>query len=374
MKRSWVPDISEIAVQFLKFRDDVTKISVIPDALRLFRNAIRDPLVCTALAFALMLSPANPALAQDSEEPLDIDYAEIQPLATESLLLNLTEASQGRLVAVGERGHVVLSDDRGETWRQAEVVPTRSTLTTVNAAAGRLWAAGHDTVIITSGDNGETWSRQYYDPERLQAVMHIRFSDARHGVAMGAYGLYLVTEDGGQTWVDEYVDSENEYHLNDMVLFGDGRRMIAGEAGYSYRSLDGGQTWEPLDLPYQGSMWGAVKAENDCVLMFGLRGHVQQSCDFGASWWLQSSGTTASLSDGVSDGGTVVLVGNAGTVLVREAGGDFQVYSHSSGVDFAAVLAIGAGRFILVGEDGTHEFPEPPPPGDSASAEPGSAP
>lgn len=344
-------------------RTDVIENSVIPDALRVIRNVIREPLAGTALAISLLIGPVNPSLAQEGEEALDIDYAEIQPLATESLLLDIVSGDSDRLVAVGERGHVVLSDDQGRTWRQAEVVPTRSTLTSVTSAGGRLWAGGHDTVIITSGDNGETWSRQYFDPERLQPIMHIRFFDASNGVAMGAYGLYLVTDDGGQNWADAYVDEENEYHLNDLVVLDEGRRIIAGEAGFSYRSLDGGETWEMMQLPYEGSMWGALKAGDDCVLMFGLRGHIQQSCDFGESWWLQESGTTSSLTDGVMSEGQVVLVGNAGTVLVREPGGDFQVFSHSSGVDFAAAAASGDGGFILVGEDGAHQFPEPGEPG-----------
>ena len=60
-----------------------------------------------------------------------------------------------------------------------------------------------------------------------------------------------------------------------------GRRLIAGEAGYSYRSYDDGQTWEMLNMPYLGSMWGALALNDECVLFYGLRGHALQSCDFG---------------------------------------------------------------------------------------------
>ena len=52
----------------------------------------------------------------------------------------------------------------------------------------------------------------------------------------------------------------------------------------TYRSLDDGQSWEALDLPYLGSMWGALKLDENCVLFFGLRGHALQSCDFGDNW------------------------------------------------------------------------------------------
>jgi photosystem II stability/assembly factor-like uncharacterized protein len=306
-----------------------------------------------------LLAPPAPTLAQESGEALDIEYAEIEPLATESLLLDVIRAPNGHLLAVGERGHVVLSE-QGDEWRQARVVPTRSTLTTVESSGGRLWAAGHDTVIITSGDGGETWTRQYFDPERQQPVMDLLFSDGRNGVAIGAYGLYMTTDDGGETWLDEVIDEENEYHLNDMVRFDDGRRLIAGEAGYSYRSFDDGASWEPLDVPYLGSMWGAQQVGAGCVLFFGLRGHILETCDFGDNWTEVRADTIASLSGAAYDQGQTVIVGNGGAILVREDDGPFAVRVHTSGVDFASNLALGGGRFILVGEDGTYHFPEAP--------------
>jgi photosystem II stability/assembly factor-like uncharacterized protein len=286
---------------------------------------------------------------------LDIDYAEPQKLATESLLLDVTRIGD-RLIAVGERGHVVYSDD-GETWQQAEHVPTRSTLTTVFALGDRLWAGGHDTVIITSGDRGKTWSREFFDPERMQAIMDIEFEDPNNGVAIGSYGLFMRTDDGGETWDASMIDEENDYHLNSLVRFSDGRQMIAGEAGYSYRSFDSGETWEMMELPYMGSMWGGIRMPNDCVVFYGLRGHIMKSCDFGTSWTEIQSGTQASLSGSAEQDGLLVLVGNSGVVLTVEDG-NISRYLHSSGVDFAGVLPIDDGRFLLVGEDGAHVFPE----------------
>jgi len=312
------------------------------------------PFRSIVLGLALVL-PALASPVAGAEEGLDIEYAEIQPLATSSMLLDVTRIGT-RLVAVGERGHVILSDD-GTEWRQADAVPTRSTLTTVAASGERLWAAGHDAVIITSGDHGRTWSRQYFDPERQQAVMDLYFTDENNGVAIGSYGLYLVTHDGGRSWQDVVVDEENEFHLNAMIRFPDGLRMIAGEAGYSYRSFDDGETWEPLDLPYGGSMWGAILSDRGCAVFFGLRGHLMQSCDRGDHWVELTTGTQASLSGAAERRGMMVLAGNSGTILTW-AGGGFSQYTHSSGVDFAAVVALDDHRFLLVGEEGVHYFPE----------------
>jgi photosystem II stability/assembly factor-like uncharacterized protein len=289
-------------------------------------------------------------------QELDTPYSEHQPLAVDSLLLDVARSGE-RLVGVGERGHVVLSDD-GLNWWQAEVVPTRSTLTTVTSIGDRLWAAGHDSVIMTSGDRGNTWTLQHFDPERRQPIMDLNMTDSMHGVAIGAYGLMLVTRDGGLNWEDTLVDDESDFHLNDMLVYGDGRRMIAGEAGYSYRSYDNGQSWESIELPYLGSMWGALDTGDGCVLFYGLRGHILKSCDFGSTWQELESGSLASLSHAAIHDSGVIFVGNSGAILLLDGFGGFETLTHSSGVDFSAVLAVGEGRFLLVGEEGVHHFPE----------------
>ncbi len=292
----------------------------------------------------------------NAEQGIDVEYAQQQPLATKSMLLDITR-SGSTLVAVGERGHIVISPD-GETWTQAEHVPTRSTLTTVFSIGGRLWAGGHDAVILTSGDEGKTWTREFFDPDRQQAVMDIFFADENNGVAIGSYGLYLRTSNGGQTWQEALVDKESDYHLNSLLRFDDGRQLIAGEAGYSYRSYDDGNTWEAMEMSYQGSMWGALKTSGQCVLFYGLRGHIMESCDFGTSWIELETGSESSISGAAQHDGIVLLAANSGTVLTRDQSGQFRIHHHSSGVDFAAAISLGDGNFLLVGEDGVHKYPE----------------
>lgn len=309
--------------------------------------------------FAISLCASSIAL---SEPDIDIKYAEQMPLAVDSLLLDITRSGDG-YVAVGERGHVMTSSD-GVNWVQADHVPTRATLTTVFGLGKRLWAAGHDAVIITSGDAGRTWTLQNDDPERRQAVMDIKFTDKDNGIAIGSYGLYLLSQDGGLTWEDAIVDPDNEFHLNSLVRLDDLRMMIAGEAGLSYRSEDAGDSWQALELPYQGSMWGAIKTNNDCVIFFGLRGHAMESCDFGDSWTELDTGSQSSISGAVFNNDTLLLAANSGTILTRQQGGPFVIHAHSSGVDFAAAISTNEGGFLLVGEGGVHHYPEGPPEGD----------
>ncbi len=313
----------------------------------------RHPIWATALLACAFTLPLTAQETTEAEAPVT---AEIQPLAAESLLLDIASTSSGTFVAVGERGHIVLSDD-GEIWKQADGVPTRSTFTAVTVHGDDIWAVGHDSVIVSSQDGGASWAQRYYDPDRQQAIMDIHFNDAGHGFAIGAYGLMLVTADDGDSWEDRY-PSPDEWHLNALLDLGAGKLLIAAEAGFSYLSEDGGETWEEISMPYLGSMFGAGDAGAGCVLTVGLRGHMQESCDGGRNWQELDSPTESSLSGGVNDGEVTLLVGNSGAVLERRGDSGFSVTYHSAGTDFAAVVALGDGQFLIVGEEGVHRYPE----------------
>ena len=93
------------------------------------------------------------------------------------------------------------------------------------------------------------------------------------------------------------------------------------------------------------------------MVFFGLRGHAMESCDFGETWEELDTGVEASLSGAVEDDGVIVFAGNSGMVLTH-SDARFNGIDHSSGVDFASVIALGGGQYLLVGEEGVHRFPE----------------
>ena len=107
--------------------------------------------------------------------------AALEPAAVHSLMLGVARAGD-RLVAVGERGHVLLSDDAGNSWRQAKSVPSQTLLTAVAFAdPQRGWAVGHDELILHTADGGETWATQHYAPAAEQPLLDLWFTDASNG-------------------------------------------------------------------------------------------------------------------------------------------------------------------------------------------------
>ena len=269
--------------------------------------------------------------------------------AERSMILDATRAGP-RLVAVGERGVVLLSDDDGAHWRQAGKVPVDATLTAVSFADAREgWAVGHLGVILHSADGGEIWSVQRIDPVEDRPLFAVAFTDARNGVAVGLWSLMLRTRDGGHTWEAAELPpppGDTRADANLMSVFGDGqgRLFIAGERGLVLRSLDGGATWSYHPTGYRGTFWSGTALADGTLIVGGLRGSVYRSTDNGEHWQRVETGSQSSVTDLVAFDGRVHAVGLDGVSLdSRDGGASFAVERRADRLSLTAAVATAGG-------------------------------
>jgi len=316
------------------------------------------------LAAGLCLGLAGaPAFAQSSPAPVapkattegsELKDAPSLPsrLAASSLLLDVTAAGE-RLVAVGEWGHIVYSDDQGANWTQA-TVPVDVTLTAISFADEKNgWAVGHDAVILHSADAGQTWTVQSKQPELEQPLFSVYFSDAQNGFAVGAYSLYMTTADGGATWTQKKI-GDSDFHMNGIFKAKSGELVIAGEAGHVFRSKDKGENWEILQTPYSGSFWNGLGLADGSLLVFGMRGNIWHSADGGTTWNQVANKSTSSIQSGrILSDGRVVLIGLEGTVQISKDGGKTFVYApRDDRAAMAALIQTKDGVVHVFGEEG----------------------
>lgn len=283
----------------------------------------------------------------------------------------LTVARAGRrMLAAGERGIVIYSDDGGRSWRQAQT-PTSASLTAMKFVDDTLgWAVGHMGVVLHTADGGLTWARQFdgaeaarlaldaaqkngnaraiQDAERLVAdgadkpFFDLCLLNDHTGYIVGAYNLIFRTDDGGNTWKPWQVHVGNSnpkgLHLYGIRAVG-GALFIVGEQGLLLRSDDGGEHFAALSSPYQGSWFGVVGGSDGSVLAYGLRGNVYVTKDLGKTWQQAASGTPVSISAGAElADGRIVLVSQAGEVLLSaDQGLNFTRLPEKTGLPLAAV-------------------------------------
>jgi photosystem II stability/assembly factor-like uncharacterized protein len=321
------------------------------------------PTMLAALAGAALLAGLAWAAAQGAAAPPP-GHARAAPLAAKNLLLAGTQiktAAGSRLVAVGEYGHVLLSDDQGRSWRQARSVPTVTTLTALHFIDDRQgWAVGHGGVVIGTLDGGETWQPLAGRLDGKEVLLSVWFKDALQGLVVGAFGYAARSADGGKSWtpVELAAGEDGERHLNQIftgpAINGQPGLWVAAENGVLFRSDDGGGRWQTVELPYKGSVWGGRLLADGALLVWGMRGHVLRSDDGGKTFAELDTGTDQSLGGGVQSGdGTVVLAGLGGAVLhSRDGGRHFTPTVRDDRASLTAVLPGPAGQVVLLGQSG----------------------
>lgn len=264
------------------------------------------------------------------------------PLATESLLLDIHRVGE-RLYAVGERGHI-LRYEQGGGWQQ-QGVPSRVMLTAVDFHTPEHGCAtGHNAVIVCTWNGGDDWHLVHQHPELQTPLLDILFLSPEKVIAVGAYSLYLISGDGGRSWQQQdFIPDESgtpaftdaalpppredftatyDLHLNVITRDKTGSLYIAAEAGRLFKSADGGEQWQVLPSPYRGSWFGMSAADNDDVMVYGLRGHLYSLISDGSVQWqkLEHPGEEQ-LTDALAlSADSRLVIGHGGTLLYRAAG------------------------------------------------------
>ncbi|KVL62360.1 WD40/YVTN/BNR-like repeat-containing protein [Burkholderia ubonensis] len=315
---------------------------------------IKTLVACTALcAAAAAFAQSHGTVADWSAKP-----AHAWAAPTRMMLTDATRAGR-RVVAVGEHGVILLSDDDGRTWRQSRRVPVSATLSAVAFAdAQHGWAVGQWGVILATADGGETWEKQRIDTSVDQPLFSVIFTDARDGIAVGLWSLMLQTHDGGRTWTRTTLPKppgggkadRNLYHI-----FADrqGALYIVSEQGTVLKSTDGGANWRYLQTGGKGSLWTGVAMPDGRIVVGGLLGSLFQSSDGGATWAPLNPGTKSSITDVVATGNGLLAVGLDGLVLTQRANGEsFELAQRPDRATLTAALVGAGGKPLLFSQDG----------------------
>lgn len=338
---------------------------------------------------ALALAGSSAGMAAGYQDVLDTP-AQGSTLAPKTLLNGLASAGQ-RVVAVGQRGHIVYSDDAGQTWLQAKV-PVSADLVAVSfPTATQGWAVGHDGVVLHSSDAGATWVKQldgrmageamlaYYtaqaekgalgtpdeaarlvDEARRVAAqgaenpfLDVWFADDKTGFVVGAFNLIFRTEDGGKRWEPWYHRTDNPNRLHLYGIRGIGSQIyVAGEQGLVLKLDSTGRRFAALETPYKGTYFG-ITGGNEAVVVFGLRGHAFRSKDGGNNWDQIATGVHDGLTGAATAGERLVLVSQAGNVLVsKDAGQSFTPVKIDRAAPASAVLSLGQDGLVIAGPRG----------------------
>lgn len=365
--------------------------------------------LCIGLLSAAWSIGASADTAPARAVPAGMDLLKVpalqSPRAARGLLLGVHGGGR-RLVAAGERGIVVFSDDGGASWTQGRV-PVSVTLAAVFMASDALgWVAGHDGVVLRTKDGGHSWDKVLDGDqanalliadlqariaaaeaeldrggdaaaERLEALqmrledveagasfgpsrplLGLWFDDERRGYAVGAFGQLLRTDDGGDSWrsLSGLLDNADSLHFNAIARVADLGLVIAGERGALWLSKDDGASWSRLDTGYDGHLYGVLRAPSGALFAYGFAGNLFRSDDYGHSWKPLPRATEKTIVGGMAlaDGRLVLVARNGRVIASSDGGASFQTLGNGLGRAVASVLPapFGGDRLVAAGSGG----------------------
>ena len=233
-----------------------------------------------------------------------------------------------RIVAVGEQGFIIYTDDNAKTWHQADV-PVRVTLNGVYFTDEKNgWVVGNCGVILHTKDGGKTWLKQLdgykanklvvkglkeiiekelYDNSTLtlddlkyflsDAEMYLKegptwpflniwFRNKNFGIAIGAFGRIFKTEDGGKQWKSLMgkLNNPDGFHYYDTGELKE-KIFLAGEGGILLKGNENGEKWKLLKSPSEHSFFGLkINKKINSIYVYGMTGQAFGSSNFGETW------------------------------------------------------------------------------------------
>lgn len=149
--------------------------------------------------------------------------------------------SEGRIIAVGDSGIIILSNDYGESWQliQSGTNERLWNLQMINNNLG--WLVGEGATALKTTDGGFTWLPQV-TPLVGYPFYDVSFLDSLFGYITAWGGQILRTTDGGLSWIVR--QAGDQYTLGTIKAITKQKAVALGFAGKHVYTSDGGESWQ----------------------------------------------------------------------------------------------------------------------------------
>lgn len=243
----------------------------------------------------------------------------------------------GKYVAVGASGNILVSTDEGATWT-AETSGVSKNLNAVTYSNGVFVAVGASgTVVISSGDG--TWTKKSRLGDNMRAVAY----GNSMFMATDNDGHCCVSADDGNTWTtyNEVLPAANAtglvYNPNDGSFYCVCNSQV-------YTSVNG-QSWTQVATVNNGTR---IAYGSNKLIVVGDSGVIYGSTDF-TNWAAETSGVSGTLTGVTYANGKFYAVGAGETILSSTGNGTWTI--EHTGTTLLYSLAYGQ-NYVVVGASG----------------------
>jgi len=227
---------------------------------------------------------------------------------------------------------------------------------------GNKVAVGKFGLILLTQDGGRTWQRR--PSGTTKTLSALSFADHEHGFIVGSGGTLLATDDAGATWRPQ--NSGTKDHLLGVYALSRVRVFAVGAFGILLSTSDGGRSWSKQELKWDTLIERIVKeggyvepnlnavyfSSPEVGWAVGEFGVVLNTKDGGQTWTSQRYGSVLPQLYGIQfqDDRSGWAIGQAGSLIqTRDGGQHWSSVELETKRDFYAVSLSGE-RGVIVGD------------------------
>jgi hypothetical protein len=244
------------------------------------------------------------------------------------------------LFAGTSKAGVIVSNDAGENWVNANSGIETKNISTIISTPGKLIAGTLDAGVLTTTNGGSVWLKNNngLPPGGTVGALSNLGSDIFAGTR--GDGVFKTTNNG-TNWIKISNDSNNLKNAIVLSILTKNNVMLAGTGGDGlYRSTNNGVNWTKITSGISSSAIVLSLAASGSNLIAGTRTNVVYSSNNGASWSV-SSGTPSGVAGALAADSVNAFV----AVASLSSNGVYKSTNH--GVSWTSTSLLG-GSFDII--------------------------
>lgn len=270
-------------------------------------------------------------------------------------LVTISMGEDNRLCSSGTNGHILLSDDGGESWYAANIAGT-NLVAHVAMQGSTGFAVTDEGLIFKSTDNGENWTLFFFTEIKLRGVYiinpthvfvsgqferlwemnqgiwnlipyvtgpgywlrDIHFPDTQNGYVVGDGGRAYKTPNYAYGWF--LMNMGTDENLAGVYFPSPDTGYCSGLGSTLLKTVDGGLNWESV---YNGppiDFWSVYFFTNDYGYVSAVNGNILKTTDGGQTWIPDETNNTVSLREFcyIPELDRLLVGGLNGTILYKD--------------------------------------------------------
>ncbi len=262
--------------------------------------------------------------------------------------LNDVAGTDTAIIAVGDAGLILRSDDGGDSWTEI-VSGTVEELNGVVATEDEIIIVGNNGTVLKSSDDGLTWTPKGTLTTNLRDIaVYIDDSSAKTYVLVGESSTIAYSIDDGETWTRNNFGTVSF----NAVTYANNRFVLVGDNGTIMSSPTGTTAWDTETSNVTSNLYGVAGSSETGDIGFvvvGADGTILTS-QAGDDWATRISSFTDDLLDIVFADGVFVAVGERYAFVASEDGINWSSQvsgslNYLNGVAFAGDIYIAVGDY-----------------------------